>query len=166
MLHFKSLKSPIGKITIVANGEALVALYVNDEPMPKKELAKENSAHKILVTTEIQLNEYFAGTRQNFDLPLNPEGTNFQTKAWDALSQIPYGHVWSYGKQADYLKSPRAQRAVGGANGKNPIPVIIPCHRVIGSTGKLTGFAGGMEMKIYLLKHEGHRVDASALKLL
>lgn len=165
MLHYKTIKSPIGKITLVASEKALVALYVNDELMPKKDLAKKNETHKILVLAEQQLNEYFDGRRKTFDLPLQPEGTEFQNKAWTALSKIPYGEVWSYGKQAQYLKSPNGQRAVGGANGRNPIPVIIPCHRVIGSTGKLTGFSGGMSMKVYLLKLEGHQVDADALKL-
>lgn len=165
MLHYKTMKSPIGKITLVSSDEALVALYVNDEPMPKMEGAKKNDLHKILLTAETQLNEYFQGERKQFDLPLNPEGTAFQTRAWNALSKIPYGKIWSYGKQAEYLKAPNAQRAVGGANGKNPIPVIIPCHRVIGSTGKLTGFSGGMSMKVFLLKLEGHQVDADALKV-
>jgi methylated-DNA-[protein]-cysteine S-methyltransferase len=166
MLSYKTLHSPIGEITLVANDEALVALYVNDELMPKKDLAQKNESHKILELAETQLNEYFAGKRQVFDLPLSPEGTLFQNKAWEALSKIPYGKVWSYGKQAEYLKAPKAQRAIGGANGKNPIPVIIPCHRVVGSTGKLTGFSGGMKMKVYLLKHEGHEVDPVTLKIL
>jgi methylated-DNA-[protein]-cysteine S-methyltransferase len=165
MLHYKTMKSPIGKITLVSTDEALVALYCNDELMPKKDLAKKNEAHKILNLAEQQLNEYFDGRRKTFELPLNPEGTEFQSKAWNALLKIPYGEIWSYGKQAEYLKAPKAQRAVGGANGRNPIPVIIPCHRVIGSTGKLTGFSGGMSMKVYLLKLEGHQVDADALKI-
>lgn len=160
------MKSPIGKITLVSSEEALVALYVNDELMPKKDFAKKNETHKILTLAEQQLNEYFDGRRKIFDLPLNPEGTEFQNKAWKALAKIPYGQIWSYGKQAEYLKAPKAQRAVGGANGKNPIPVIIPCHRVIGSTGKLTGFSGGMSMKVYLLKLEGHQVDADTLKII
>lgn len=166
MLHYKTMKSPIGKITLVSSEEALVALYVNDELMPKKDFAKKNETHKILTLAEQQLNEYFDGRRKIFDLPLNPEGTEFQNKAWKALAKIPYGQIWSYGKQAEYLKAPKAQRAVGGANGKNPIPVIIPCHRVIGSTGKLTGFSGGMSMKVYLLKLEGHQVDADTLKII
>ncbi len=160
------MSSPIGTLTLVATEEALLALYVKDEMMPIKDGAVKNDSHPILTETKKQLNEYFSGQRKNFDLPLSPEGTEFQNKAWNALSDIPYGEVWSYGQQATYLKSPNGQRAVGGANGKNPIPVIIPCHRVIGSTGKLTGFAGGMEMKMFLLKLEGHEVDTHALKLL
>lgn len=166
MNSYTTIKSPIGTITLVASEEALIALYVKDEMMPKKIGASKNDSHKILLEAEKQLNEYFAGKRKGFDLPLNPEGTEFQNKAWQALTEIPYGEVWSYGKQATYLKSPNGQRAVGGANGKNPIPVIIPCHRVIGSTGKLTGFAGGMDMKMFLLKLEGHEIDTHALKLL
>ena len=166
MLHYKTIHSPIGKITLVASDEALIALYVNDEKMPKKDLAKKNETHKILILAQQQLSEYFEGRRKKFELPLNPEGTQFQNKAWKALSKIPYGEVWSYGRQAAFLKSPNGQRAVGGANGKNPIPVIIPCHRVVGATGKLTGFSGGMNMKVYLLKLEGHQVDLDALKLI
>lgn len=165
MLFYNTMPSPIGKITLVASSDSLVALYVKDEEMPKMAGAKKDQANKVILKTIKQLNEYFDGKRKEFDLPLAPEGTEFQNKAWQALCKIPYGEVWSYGRQAQYLKAPNAQRAVGGANGKNPIPVIIPCHRVIGSTGKLTGFAGGMEMKVFLLKLEGHEVDPHALKL-
>ena len=166
MLHYKNIKSPIGKITLVSSEEALVALYVNDDFMPKKDLAKKSETHKILLLAEKQLNEYFEGRRFAFDLPINPEGTQFQNKAWTVLKSIPYGEVWSYGQQAKFLNSPKAQRAVGGANGKNPIPIIIPCHRVIGSTGKLTGFSGGMHIKIFLLKLEGHQINEHSLKLI
>ena len=164
--QFKTLKSPIGKITIVASDEALIALYVNDEEKSQLKGAEKNDAHPVLCLVEKQLNEYFTGKRNQFDLPLKPEGTEFQTKAWRALTKIPFGKIWSYGQQAAYLKNPKGQRAVGGANGKNPIPIIIPCHRVIGSTGKLTGFSGGMKMKIFLLKLEGHEIDTHALQLL
>ena len=166
MLHYKNIKSPIGKITLVSSEDALIALYIHDELMPKKDLAKKSHSHKILLLAEKQLNEYFEGRRKNFDIPLLPEGTVFQNKAWVALSSIPFGKVWSYGQQAKLLNSPKAQRAVGGANGKNPIPIIIPCHRVIGSTGKLTGFSGGMSIKVFLLKLEGHQIDEDALKLI
>lgn len=165
MLHYKNIKSPIGKITLVSSEDALVALYINDELAPKKDLAKKNDSHKILLLAQQQLNEYFEGRRKKFELPVNPEGTEFQTKTWKALASIPYGKVWSYGQQALFLKSPKAQRAVGGANGKNPIPIIIPCHRVIGSSGKLTGFSGGMNIKVFLLKLEGHLINEDKLKL-
>lgn len=163
MLHFKNMKSPIGKITLISSDDALVGLYINDEMMPKKKLAHKNENHNILRIAEEQLNEYFEGRRKIFNLPLKLEGTEFQNKAWQALLQIPYGEVWSYGQQAKFLNSPKAQRAVGGANGQNSIPIIIPCHRVIGSTGKLTGFSGGMNLKVYLLKLEGHLVDIDTL---
>ena len=166
MNAYQTFSSPIGKITLVANSTHLIALYVGDEMMPMLKDAKKADKHPVLEMTKKQLKEYFAGERKDFDLPLAPNGTEFQNKAWRALTKIPYGKVWSYGKQAEYLKSPNAQRAVGGANGKNPIPVIIPCHRVVGSTGKLTGFSGGMEMKIFLLQLEGHKVDPRGLKLL
>lgn len=166
MMVYKSFSSPIGKITLVANQTHLVALYVGEEAKPLVEGAKKDDKHSVLNKTQAQLAEYFAGKRTDFDLPLDPAGTEFQNKAWRALTKIPFGKVWSYGKQAQYLKAPNAQRAVGGANGKNPIPVIIPCHRVVGSTGKLTGFSGGMDMKVYLLKLEGHQVDPKGLRLL
>ena len=101
-----------------------------------------------------QLDEYFDGKRQDFDLPLRPAGTEFQRQVWQALQQIPYGETWSYGKLAKHVGTPNAYRAVGAANGINPIPVIIPCHRVIGSNGKLTGFGGGLEAKAFLLNLE------------
>ena len=101
-----------------------------------------------------QLDEYFDGKRQDFDLPLRPAGTEFQRQVWQALQQIPYGETWSYGELAKHVGTPNAYRAVGAANGINPIPVIIPCHRVIGSNGKLTGFGGGLEAKAFLLNLE------------
>lgn len=101
-----------------------------------------------------QLDEYFDGKRQDFDLPLRPAGTEFQRQVWQALQQIPFGETWSYGELAKHVGTPNAYRAVGAANGINPIPVIIPCHRVIGSNGKLTGFGGGLEAKAFLLNLE------------
>jgi methylated-DNA-[protein]-cysteine S-methyltransferase len=102
----------------------------------------------------MQLDEYFAGKRQEFDLPLAPAGTDFQCQVWQGLQEIPFGETWSYGELARHVGRPKASRAVGAANGLNPIPVIIPCHRVIGSNGKLTGFGGGLETKSFLLKLE------------
>ena len=101
-----------------------------------------------------QLDEYFDGKRQDFDLPLRPAGTAFQRQVWQALQQVPYGETWSYGELAKHIGKPNAYRAVGAANGFNPIPVIIPCHRIIGSNGKLTGFGGGLEAKAFLLNLE------------
>lgn len=165
MYNFKTISSPLGLLTLVASDDALIALYVKDEKMPKMVGAVKDEKHPILLLAQKQLEEYFKGKRRDFDIPVAPEGTEFQARVWKALTKIPYGKIWSYGEQAKYLKAPNAQRAVGGANGKNPIPIIIPCHRVIGSTGKLTGFAGGMAMKVFLLKLEGHEVDPHGLKI-
>lgn len=161
MFYAKKISSPIGDLYLIANEHALVALDNVSNDLYKK--ATKSDSHKILNSTHKQLDEYFLGKRVDFDLPLEPTGTPFQQKAWKALMKIPYGKVWSYGEQAQFLKAPKASRAVGGANGKNPIPIIIPCHRVVGSTGKLTGYSGGMKMKIGLLKHEGHQIDGLQL---
>jgi methylated-DNA-[protein]-cysteine S-methyltransferase len=102
-----------------------------------------------------QLTEYFAGTRREFDLPLRLQGTTFQTRVWRELSEIPYGQTWSYGQLAHRIEKPSASRAVGLANGRNPISILVPCHRVIGADGSLTGYGGGLERKRWLLAHEG-----------
>ena len=102
-----------------------------------------------------QLEEYFAGQRRHFDLPLAPKGTDFQQSIWHQLSQIPFGETSSYGDIARAVNNPKAVRAVGAANGRNPLPIVVPCHRVIGSNGTLTGFAGGLNVKAWLLNHEG-----------
>lgn len=114
-----------------------------------------SNSNKVLDEAAEQLNEYFEGQRKEFDLPLAPEGTEFQQKVWTALQQIPFGHSTSYGHLADTLGDIKATRAVGTANGQNPIGIVIPCHRVIGSKGELTGYAGGLHRKKWLLEHEG-----------
>jgi methylated-DNA-[protein]-cysteine S-methyltransferase len=121
--------------------------------------AAKDSAHPLLVEAERQLGEYFAGSRRRFDLKLDPEGTAFQKKVWQALLTIPFGETRSYGQIARQVGSPNAVRAVGAANGRNPISIVTPCHRVIGSTGKLTGFGGGLDAKAYLLALEGAKSD-------
>ncbi|MDO9183625.1 MAG: methylated-DNA--[protein]-cysteine S-methyltransferase [Bacteriovorax sp.] len=161
MNYTKKISSPIGTLFLIANDNALISLDIISTSLFEEAIKSEN--HSILNLTHQQLDEYFLKKRTSFDLPLAPSGTVFQQKAWKALSKIPFGKVWSYGEQAKFLKSPKASRAVGGANGKNPIPIIIPCHRVIGSTGKLIGYSGGMKMKIGLLKHEGHQIDGLQL---
>ena len=108
-----------------------------------------------------QLDEYFAGRRTRFDLPLAPCGTPFQLRAWRALQEIPYGVTCSYGEQARAMGQPRAVRAVGAANGHNPIPIVVPCHRVIGGDGRLTGYAGGLDIKKFLIELEGRHVNAA-----
>jgi methylated-DNA-[protein]-cysteine S-methyltransferase len=153
----KKIKSPIGTIYLISNEHSLISLDIIATELFIN--AKLTNDHPILNLTNLQLDEYFSGQRFIFNLPIEPLGTPFQQKAWKALMKIPYGKIWSYGQQAKFLKSPKACRAVGSANGRNPIPIIIPCHRVIGSTGKLTGYSGGMKMKIGLLELEGHQIE-------
>jgi methylated-DNA-[protein]-cysteine S-methyltransferase len=154
--HSKTIWSPVGELTLVADGSGLAAiLWENDRPDRVRLGALiENPDHPVLVETERQLGEYFAGTRRSFDVPLSFAGTDFQKRVWAALLAIPFGETRSYGEIADQLGAPGASRAVGAANGRNPISIIAPCHRVVGSNGKLTGFAGGLEAKAFLLDLE------------
>lgn len=155
-LVYKTVRFPVGKLKLVASGKGLVAiLWENEKPrrVPLSELQK-NDRHPILLKTEQQLNEYFAGQRQQFSIVLDMRGTRFQKNVWDALLAIPFGETRSYGELAKQLGNPKASRAVGAANGRNPLSIIVPCHRVIGSSGKLTGFAGGLETKAHLLSLE------------
>ena len=143
--------TPIGKIRLTDNGEAITSLAfvgVNDDN------AVVLNETPLIHRAFCQLDEYFRGVRRNFDLPLCPHGTEFQKKVWQALLKIPYGEVCSYIDIANEIGSAKAFRAVGGANNKNPIPIIIPCHRVIGKNGKLVGYAGGLEIKKFLLEIE------------
>jgi len=153
---YKTMKSPVGELKLIATNRGLAAiLWENDNPkrVPLSPLT-ENCEHPVLLETERQLNEYFDGKRKSFSLKSDPTGTEFQKKVWEALSTIPFGETRSYGEIAQQIESPKAVRAVGAANGKNPISIIVPCHRVIGSNGKLTGFAGGLETKAFLLELE------------
>ncbi len=154
----KSVKTPIGELTIVATEKGIAALlWENDKPdrvRVKNGMRDENDS--LLVEAERQLNEYFDGQRKCFDLPLDFLGTEFQKSVWQALLAIPYGETRSYGQIARQLGNEKAMRAVGAANGKNPISIIAPCHRVIGAAGALTGFAGGLEAKQFLLDLETH----------
>jgi methylated-DNA-[protein]-cysteine S-methyltransferase len=155
-LAFKTIDSPVGKLKLVASDKGLVAiLWENDKPHRVRliELVA-NDKHPILLQTERQLSEYFAGKRRSFSLALDIRGTSFQKNVWEALLAIPFGETRSYGQLAKQLGNPNATRAVGAANGRNPISIIVPCHRVIGSSGKLTGFAGGLEVKAHLLNLE------------
>jgi methylated-DNA-[protein]-cysteine S-methyltransferase len=152
-LAYKFINSPVGKLKLVASAKSLVAiLWENDSPrrVRLKELT-EDVNHPVLVKTEQQLKEYFAGKRDSFSLPLDMRGTPFQNSVWEALLAIPFGETRSYGELAKQLGNPQATRAVGAANGRNPISIVVPCHRVIGASGKLTGFAGGLSAKAYLL---------------
>lgn len=156
MLSYKEMESPVGKLKLVANTNALVAiLWERERPNRIKfAMLKCDPQQPILVETERQLQEYFAGTRNEFHLPLEPAGTEFQKKVWRALREIPFGQTRSYLELAKSIGSAKAVRAVGAANGKNPLSIIVPCHRVIGANGTLTGFAGGIEVKAKLLAHE------------
>jgi methylated-DNA-[protein]-cysteine S-methyltransferase len=156
-LFYKFMNSPVGKLKLVASDKGLVAiLWQNERPnrVPLTELV-EDADLPILTKAEQQLNEYFAGKRKTFNLPLDMRGTPFQKNVWEALLAIPFGETRSYGDLAKQLGTPSASRAVGAANGRNPISIVVPCHRVIGSSGKLTGFAGGLETKAHLLGLEG-----------
>ncbi len=162
-LVYKSVESPVGKLKMVASDKGLVAvLWQNDKPSRVRlgELA-EGPRHPVLLKAEKELAEYFAGKRKAFSVPLDMRGTGFQKNVWEALLAIPFGETRSYGQLAKQIGKPSASRAVGAANGKNPLSIIVPCHRVIGSTGKLTGFAGGMQTKAQLLSMEKRRHQAS-----
>ena len=155
-LAYKIIQSPVGKLKLVASDKALVAvLWEKDGPrrVPLNELAADDR-HPVLVKAERQLDEYFSGKRKKFSVALEMRGTPFQKDVWAALIAIPFGETRSYGQLAKQLGNPRATRAVGAANGRNPVSIIVPCHRVIGSSGKLTGFAGGLAVKAQLLNLE------------
>jgi methylated-DNA-[protein]-cysteine S-methyltransferase len=152
--YFTLINSPIGKLRLEAAGNELtgVRFLAADKDLSG---APDSSTLPLLRKTEKQLGEYFNGDRETFDLPLKPAGTEFEQSVWDELKQIPYGTSITYKKLAQRLGDENKIRAVGRANGKNPLPIIIPCHRVIGKNNKLTGYAGGIERKRWLLQHEG-----------
>ncbi len=162
---YKIIDSPVGKITLMASELALVSLIWGENAKTSYTNNSKNSKNSILKTAEAQLKEYFAGKRKSFDIPLDPKGTDFQKQVWNELSKIPYGKTISYGEQAKRLGQPKAARAVGAANGKNPIGIIVPCHRVIGASGSLTGFAGGIAAKKLLLALEVTRIDVDSGKI-
>ena len=156
------IDSPVGQLVLAATATGLThVLFVDGtEPWESRpaERAGSGAAGAILTATERELAEYFAGRLQQFDLPLALAGTDFQLQVWQGLKAIPYGTTLSYGELAHRIGRPSAVRAVGAANGANPIPIIVPCHRVIGSDGSLTGFGGGMKNKRHLLTLEGVRL--------
>lgn len=149
--------SPVGPLGLVADDDALIAVLWPTEAEGRVRLAEEPAPaadHAVLNKTARQLGEYFAGTRRDFDLPLAPSGTEFQRQVWWSLAEIPFGETSTYGKQAAAIGRPAAVRAVGAANGRNPLSIVLPCHRIVGANGKLTGFAGGLDTKRWLLDHE------------
>ena len=148
--------SPIGRLMLCSDGAALTGLYMEpsgDQPSP--EAWREDPEVPPLREAAKQLDEYFSGKRRQFELPLQLRGTEFQRRVWNALTKIPFGETRSYSHLARDIGNPSACRAVGLANGRNPIAVIVPCHRVIGADGSLTGFGGGLPRKQWLLRHEG-----------
>lgn len=146
-----TLKTPIGELTLTATDTALTGVYFPG----RSNVRGRGGSNAILEQARQQLGEYFARARTSFDLPLDAAGTAFERRVWQLLRDIPYGTTTSYGDLARRLGEPRDARAVGAANGKNPIPIIVPCHRVIGANGDLTGFGGGLDRKRWLLEHEG-----------
>jgi len=155
-LLYKEMTSPVGTLKLVASANALVAVLWEGERLNRVPLEPmdPDPDHPVLAETERQLTEYFSGTRTEFDLPLEPRGSEFQKTVWRALRAIPFGATRSYLDLAKAIGSVKAVRAVGAANGKNPLSIIVPCHRVIGSDGGLTGFAGGLDVKARLLALE------------
>ena len=152
-----TIDSPIGPLGLVATDKGLRAVSWRGEEtsveLPSDML--DSSDHPVLTKAAAQLAEYFCGDRTSFDVPLDLRGTEFQVAAWRALGDIPYGSTRSYGEQAALIGRPKAVRAIGQANGRNPVPIVLPCHRVIGANGSLVGFGGGLDTKTLLLQHEG-----------
>ena len=156
MLSYKHMDSPLGRLKLVADGWSLIAiLWPNDTTRIKLDDMRKERHHPVLGAAERQLREYFNGERTTFDLPIQFRGTGFQKRVWQQLLRIPYGHTRSYGHVALAIGNGSASRAVGLANSKNPLSIVVPCHRVIGASGSLTGFAGGIETKARLLRLEG-----------
>lgn len=149
--------TPIGTLTIIASDDGLTHVLFDGQTPDEVGLGNDLPIvddDPVLCATEAQLHEYFAGDREDFDVPLDLRGTEFQVEAWQALASVPYGETTSYGEQAERIGRPGAFRAVGAANGKNPVPIILPCHRIVGANGALTGFAGGLDLKQKLLSLE------------
>ena len=153
----RTIASPLGDLVLTASETGLTGVFFptsRHHPLAPSPIGR-GGTNVVLDQTESQLNEYFARLRQTFDLPLEPSGTKFQLRVWELLRRIPYGATTSYGELARRLGDRHQTRAVGAANGANPLPIIVPCHRVVGSKGELTGFGGGLERKRWLLEHEG-----------
>jgi methylated-DNA-[protein]-cysteine S-methyltransferase len=157
------IDSPVGPLTLVAVNGTLTGLYLHQQRhRPPEETFGEPESGPFAEATR-QLKDYFDGHRTDFDLPLALAGTPFQRRVWTALQDVPYGQTMTYGQLAGEIRQPTAARAVGLANGKNPVSIIVPCHRIIGSTGSLTGYGGGLAVKQYLLAHEQTVLRAAAL---
>ncbi|MCQ6262806.1 methylated-DNA--[protein]-cysteine S-methyltransferase [Alcanivorax sp. MM125-6] len=156
------IESPLGPLLLTGNGEALTGLYMKrwkERPEADRERYRDDALFR---AAREQLAAYFAGQLREFELPLAPRGSDFQQSVWRALAEIPYGETESYGELARRLGNPGASRAVGLANGRNPLGIIVPCHRVIGANGTLTGYGGGLERKQWLLDHERRHAGGQA----
>lgn len=151
--YYVSMQSPIGKLHLVSDGTSLLSIGLCGSK-PALKFKNASQLNPVLKSAVDQLSEYFRGERVKFEIPLKPQGTDFQMKAWKTLSRIPYGKTISYREQAEKLGAKKAFRAVGSANGRNPLPIVIPCHRVVASNGTLGGYAGGLQMKARLLDLE------------
>ncbi len=151
-MYFDGLHTPIGRLHIVVSDKALLHIYFPGETWIEK--YTRDAKHPLIVATKKQLQEYFAGKRKKFDLPIEAEGTAFQRKAWTVLKKIPYGKTISYSEEALLAGVPKAVRAIGSANGSNPLPIVVPCHRVVAKGGGLGGYGGGLIIKKKLLQLE------------
>jgi methylated-DNA-[protein]-cysteine S-methyltransferase len=157
--YHKTIASPVGRLKLIASEKGLAAvLWIRERPHPMELAAKiEVADHPLLLQAEQQLHEYFSGERDRFPIQLDLQGSDFQLRVWQALQTIPYGETRSYGDIAKLIGDPTSVRAVGGAVNKNPVSIILPCHRVIGAAGNLVGFGGGLENKSFLLRLEDKR---------
>ena len=160
-LYWHEIDSPVGRLLLAGDGESLIQVCFQSGPRPQQPRSGWVADPAPFRAALAQLGEYFAGGRQRFDLALAPRGTDFQQRVWRALLDIPYGRTISYGELARRIGNPSASRAVGLANGANPLPIVVPCHRVIGADGSLTGFGGGLPIKRKLLALECTDVDES-----
>jgi methylated-DNA-[protein]-cysteine S-methyltransferase len=157
-------KAPFGVLTVVGSdlGIRYVMFSNGAHPKPLERLhVSDTEIHDSVNDAITQLEEYFTGSRRDFELPLDLQGTEFQVAAWNALAEVPYGHTATYGQQATSIGRPKAVRAIGGANGRNPVAIVLPCHRIVGADGSLTGFGGGIEVKKWLLDHEQNMLHST-----
>jgi methylated-DNA-[protein]-cysteine S-methyltransferase len=166
MKYFTHYHSPVGTITLQANDKGLLGAWFEVHTTAPDHFGIASDSHPILQQAVTEFGEYFAGGRKQFDVPTDAQGTDFQKQVWKMLQTIPFGETWSYQDLAIAINNPKAVRAVGLANGKNPISIIVPCHRVIGKNGKLTGYAGGIDRKEKLLVLEGVLAESSSAQML
>ena len=164
ILSETTMESPLGPLRLLADDKGLRGLYYQDHKNIPNLDSNADENHPVLSETRQQLEEYFCGERRDFELPLSLQGTPFMLEVWEALGKIPFGAKVTYGQLAESIGRPKASRAVGRANGLNPISIVLPCHRVVGSNGKLTGYAGGLGNKDWLLRHEKETRTARMVK--